>query len=211
MLKKMATIGLISFTLFSGISTVSAKENTNLNTELTKEEKQILKEQRAELRELWDQYPVEINKKDKSSVQAASAQLSGSIGSKGDILMALDSITDHVAIVKDSYTIIEAHPDTDDVAYRSNDFPARYDDIKGLRVSTTYSKKSGAVSYAERQLGEPYTLFTTRNSTDSWYCSKLIWAAYMSQGIDLESTINAMMITPGDLLESPHTSVFYQS
>ena len=86
-----------------------------------------------------------------------------------------------------------------------------YDDIKGLRVSTSYSKKKGAVSYAQLQLGEPYSLFTTRNSTSSWYCSKLIWAAYKSQGLDLESTFNAMMITPGDLLESPHTSVFYSS
>lgn len=219
-MKKLLTFGLASLVLFSGISTAKAEENTtsdnakvNITSEqLTKQEKLILKAQSDELREIWDQHPVEEGLVEEPTVSPSGIGVpAGTIGLYGDILLALDSITDHVAIVKDSYLVIEAHPDTDNVAYRENNYPARYNDIKGLRVKTTSATKSKAVTYAEGQLGEPYSLFSTRNSTNSWYCSKLVWAAYYYNGLDLESTFTAGMITPGDLLESPHTSVFYSS
>lgn len=219
MKNKLLTVGLTSILLLTGFSTASAEENTSPETyTLTQqEEEQFLKEQREELREIWDKYIVETPTTVEIPTTVETPTIEpfaverppGSIGGKGDILIALDSITDHVGIVKDSYSIIEAHPDTGNVSYRDNNWTSRYDKIKGLKVSATATQKSGAVKYAELQLGDPYG-FTTRNDTSTWYCSKLVWAAYKGQGIDLEPH-TAMLITPGDILSSPYVSVFYNT
>lgn len=201
----LVTVGCV---LFGGFVTVSAEENTSTQN-LDPQEQEILEEQRVELRGMWDDHKVDPNIVQPFGVDPGYK----GIGSIGDILIALDSITDHVAIVKDSYTVIEAHPDTDNVAYRDNNWGERYDEIKGLRVSTSSTNKSKAVQYAEAQLGEPYSLFATRNQSSKWYCSLLVWRAYKEQGIDIEGTNGDIggYVTPGDILDSPYTSVFYSS
>jgi uncharacterized protein YycO len=139
------------------------------------------------------------------------------IGTTGDILIALDSITDHVALVVDSYLVIEAHPDNPGgvVAYRENNWKARYEEIKGMKVSGANGiERNNAVNYAEAQLGEEYTLATTHWTEDSWYCSKLVWRAWYEQGYDLEGRTyepRGTHVTPGDILDSPLTYVFYSS
>lgn len=179
--------------------------------------KQIEREQRAELRAIWDDYDVEVTESDKTTGLRWEDPGFIGIGSKGDILMALDSITDHVAIVKDSYIVVEAHPDNPNggVDYRDNNWKTRYSKIKGLRVSdATRTDNVNAVSYAELQLDKPYTMATTHWTTDKWYCSKLVWRAWYEQGFDIEGRTyepRGTHVTPGDILDSPLTKVFYSS
>lgn len=119
--------------------------------------------------------------------------------------------------MKDTYTVIEAHPDNPGsvVAYRDNNWKIRYNKIKGLYVKgATTTQKTNAVKYAEAQLGDPYSLATTRWTEDKWYCSKLVWRAWYNQGFDIEGRSyepRGTHVTPGDILDSPLTVVFYSS
>ncbi|MDD6302916.1 MAG: hypothetical protein PUA56_06435 [Bacillales bacterium] len=57
------------------------------------------------------------------------------------------------------------------------------------------------------QLGKPYQIHTNINTdinSNSWYCSELIYAAYMFTYIDL-SNGNSSIVTPSDILNSPNT------
>lgn len=220
-MKKISLLGmlLVLGLLLSTPITIQAKK------EKSEEEKQ-----REELREVWDSYqPVE-------TVEMSMMAMSECIGPEfcldpgdgggepdptiydtGNILIALDSITDHVGLVVDRYEVIEAHPDNPNggVDYRDNDWGSRYDDIKGLEViNASDTAKENAVAYAEAQYGEPYTMATTHWTTDKWYCSKLVWRAWYEQGYDIEGYILELRgthVTPGDILDSPLTSVFYSS
>ncbi|EGP5687768.1 hypothetical protein A5816_000080 [Enterococcus sp. 3G1_DIV0629] len=104
-----------------------------------------------------------------------------------------------------------------------------YTDSTILRVpEATPAQKKAAISFMHGQLGKPYDIWfeareRDRSSTrNEWYCSYLIWAAYMNatpdgrideltnendpsfQGIDLERTdfINGMGVTPNDIKKS---------
>jgi|GEM_PF-4499143 len=218
-ISKFASILSLSTLLLTQPVVASASEINNNSSispsEIQSEVQNLQIDERAELREMWDLHTVEV---DADSVEPFGVDpgFTG-IGAKGDILIALDSITDHVGLVKDSYTIIESHPDNPDgnVAYRDNNWKSRYTDIKGMHVTpATTTNKNNAVSYAANQIGEPYKLSGGRWSEDSWYCSKLVWRAYYNQDIDLEGRnleARGTHVTPGDILDSPHTSVFYSS
>lgn len=76
----------------------------------------------------------------------------------------------------------------------------------------TEDDKSNAVGYANLQIGEPYDLLSGRWTTDKWYCSKLVWRAWYEQGFDLEGRnleLRGTHVTPGDILDSPLTTVFH--
>lgn len=214
MKKKLFTVAATSLFLITAFSTVHAS-GSETGQQKSVEKQQVLEEQRVELREIWDDHQVEVER-DKTE-NATSLNYTGAIGHHGDILIALDSITDHVGLVKDSYVVIESHPDNPggDVAYRDNNWGTRYNEIKGMEVkNASWTNQSEAIDYAEDQLGEPYNIWSGRWSTDEWYCSKLVWRAYYSQGIDLEGRTyepRGTHITPGDILDNPQTLVFYSS
>jgi uncharacterized protein YycO len=206
MLKILGFCALV-FSIFSQPVFASSLESSTKN-----EEKVILKEQRAELREMWDNHQVEVTEFQTLGIDPGYT----GIGSKGDILIALDSVTDHVAIVKDTYTVIEAHPDNPNgVNYRDNNWKERYSEIKGMRVDgATTTNKTNAVNYATAQLYEPYSIFSGRWTESDWYCSKLVWRAWYNQGFNVEGKAGeapGTHVTPGDILDSPLTTVFYSS
>lgn len=216
--------------LFAPISVHAKSENKTFRevyelelqqTGMTKEK--IIEEQRRELREMWNKHPVEIESiyksrflelNHKESLLGPDPGFTG-IGSTGDILIALDSITDHVGIVMNQYTVIEAHPDNPNggVDYRDNNWKTRYNSIKGLYVRGASRRDCiNAVGYCENQIGEPYNMWSDRWSEDEWYCSKLVWRAWYEQGYDLEGRTyepRGTHVTPGDILDSPLTVVFY--
>lgn len=136
MKKLMVCLLALSMIITLPLPTFATDENIvrleeNDKFEITEIER-IVEEQRRELREMWDDYPA-IENKNIIGLRYQNNK-SGAIGSKGDILIALDSITDHVGIVVDRYTVIEAHPDNPNggVDYRDNNWESRYNRIKGL-------------------------------------------------------------------------------
>lgn len=74
-------------------------------------------------------------------------------------------------------------------------------------VDQTYYIANSAKNFVINQLGKPYQIHTNINTninSNSWYCSELIYAAYMFTYIDL-SNGNSSIVTPSDILNSPNT------
>lgn len=65
-----------------------------------------------------------------------------------------------------------------------SDFLSRYDDVAVLRVKTTDSIRSAAVNFALNQLGDSYDYewWDKEVYDDAYYCSELVWAAYIAIG-----------------------------
>ncbi len=62
----------------------------------------------------------------------------------------------------------------------------------------------GAVDYAIAHIGTPYdyNYFGGKDTEDVMYCSEMVWRAYLSQGIDLDSNGGAW-VWPDDIVNSP--------
>lgn len=73
---------------------------------------------------------------------------------------------------------------------------------------SSFDQQMAAVNFCIGQIGKKYKLDLTNRGIDenqkSWYCSRLVWAAYKNQGIDIETTgsINEPGITPRDIMRS---------
>ncbi|CAD5243446.1 YiiX/YebB-like N1pC/P60 family cysteine hydrolase [Thermococcus camini] len=65
-----------------------------------------------------------------------------------------------------------------------SEFMSRYDTVAVLRVATSDYVRQNAVYFAYQQLGKPYDYgwWTKQVYGDSYYCSELVWAAYIAAG-----------------------------
>lgn len=144
---------------------------------------------------------------------------------KGDIIFEANGgfgITGHIAIV-DSFPnrgdgtqyirIIEAILPGGVVYSILDDKRVDDKDVTILRVtSATGIQKGGAVTFCREARGAAYNLDFAKDTSDAeidWYCSELVWAAYLSRGIDIETTgaYNEPGITPRDIRNSALVSV----
>lgn len=69
-------------------------------------------------------------------------------------------------------------------------------------------KRHGAQEFAKNQFGKPYSIFGDLTDYSKFYCSKLVWAAWYSQGEDLDPTPDKWVL-PMELANSPHTKVLW--
>lgn len=86
--------------------------------------------------------------------------------------------------------------------------------ISKRKIITPSEAKRRIVNYAHQQLGEKYTLATSKWSESSWYCSLLIYKSYSRTvtGMYLESheDIRAgFFVTPEDILKSKRTEEYF--
>lgn len=142
---------------------------------------------------------------------------------KGDIIFEANGgfgITAHVAIVEGKFhdaakginyiRIIEA---INDGVVRSCVDDTRVNDqaVTLLRVnSATESVIAAAVAFCVGELGSSYCLDFQKDTSSSetdWYCSELVWAAFMNQGINIEvAGLGEPGITPRDIKNSSLTT-----
>lgn len=84
-----------------------------------------------------------------------------------------------------------------------------------LRVSTaTDAQRNSAVNFCMSQIGKRYLLHTPKHSaasSESWYCSELVWAAYKNQAIELLNSPANSDVFPNDLYASNKTTVIAYS
>lgn len=81
--------------------------------------------------------------------------------------------------------------------------------LEFLTVSELNLKlKETITNYGARQLGKPYS-FSKKGTTRSWYCSKIPWACYHGQGINLDS-YGLFLVAPDSLYNSSHTKTIYR-
>lgn len=82
-----------------------------------------------------------------------------------------------------------------------------------LRVtSATEEERKEAARFAEENIGRPYDLnwFSEQEDGPSWYCSELVWAAYLhatGRKVDLESGMGLFGVSPDDIYLHSDTSV----
>ena len=50
----------------------------------------------------------------------------------------------------------------------------------------TAAHGQGAVNYAASQLGEPFGIMSAHDDTTAWYCGKIVWRSWYSQGWNIE-------------------------
>ena len=80
-----------------------------------------------------------------------------------------------------------------------------------MRVkNVTETQCNNALDYGKQFLGKPYGLTTTRDSNDSFYCSKVVYRCWLSQNRDLEYNtwyyIKGPFVTPQDIYDDSDTT-----
>ncbi|WP_157727053.1 YiiX/YebB-like N1pC/P60 family cysteine hydrolase [Thermococcus siculi] len=94
----------------------------------------------------------------------------------------------------------------------------RYDSVALLRVSAPEDTRAGAVGFALAQVGKPYdfAMWTKQVYGRSYYCSELVWAAYMVAGgpdIDAHPGFSWKYlwgVAPQEIYDDSDTAVVYQ-
>jgi uncharacterized protein YycO len=74
------------------------------------------------------------------------------------------------------------------------------------RVKASPQQKEEAVSYCRSQVGSPFHILSPKTEDGLWYCSKLIWIAYLKQGIDLDP-FASYWVLPDAFAYSPHLQI----
>jgi len=82
----------------------------------------------------------------------------------------------------------------------------KYDWAAILRVKAEPGQKKAVVNYVSREVGSPFFILTPKLENGLWYCTKLIWYAYLQQGINLDP-FNGYWIIPDAFWYSPYTQV----
>ncbi len=145
---------------------------------------------------------------------------------KGDILYEEEGgfgITGHMAIVEGIFydevygqnyvRLIEA---VSDGVTRGLLTPNRFSEKKGqvYRIKdATEAQIDGALEFCRQQLNKAYKVTLTKSkSPDSehWYCSELIWAAYIAQGIYLDLDDNddqGSIVWPSEVIQDNSVSL----
>ncbi|NJF24664.1 YiiX/YebB-like N1pC/P60 family cysteine hydrolase [Thermococcus sp. Bubb.Bath] len=118
------------------------------------------------------------------------------------------------------WVVVEAWDDPSEVrlVYLS-DFLKRYDTVAVLRVRTTDSIRQAAVNFALQQLGKPYDWhwYTKHVYGNSYYCSELVWAAYMAASggtVDIDANPGWTLkyldgVAPQEIYDDSDTYVIY--
>ena len=77
--------------------------------------------------------------------------------------------------------------------------------LLGNKVSSL-KKRKAAASWAESQVGKPYNWnFLNKWDTGRYYCSQLVWRAWLNQGNNIDYITADTIVTPAELVNSPAT------
>lgn len=148
-----------------------------------------------------------------------------SLGTYGDILVSLilDSgsiaFAGHAGIVDSNSSItIESFAksfspiDKDGVQYYTNNWANSSGALLVRPYGATSSQYNTAVAYSNTHVGKPYNWnFFNKTTTSSFYCSQLVWLAWLDAGIDVEAgSFPNGIIAPADLVNSSNTYVVSQ-
>lgn len=101
--------------------------------------------------------------------------------------------------------VIEAHPDFGVASKnRYKSFWAKYNTDELYVGGATQDKYTKAVNYAKNQIGKPYAIKTTLASTSEWYCSKLVYKAWLDAGYNVGNAKTSFPIPSGIVGVTPY-------
>lgn len=115
----------------------------------------------------------------------------------------------HAGIIWTSSTTVESFPDSGVKRY-SNSWNTRYSTVYGVTTSgTSVEQDNNASNIANSHYGKPYNWnFLNTNTTDSFYCSQLVYRAYLDEtGLNLNQ--GGGIVFPIDLVQSSNTYTVY--
>lgn len=92
-----------------------------------------------------------------------------------------------------------------------------YESWMTRKIITEEEARERAVVYARKQLGEPYSIKTSKWNESKWYCSLLVYKSYSKSvtGMYLETYGRSYdikagpMVTPADLVDSPRSQIYF--
>lgn len=111
----------------------------------------------------------------------------------------------HVGMYNGNGQVIEAFVDYG-VHLRSIDHFRDYTQVCLLRVEADPEVKKKAAECASSFQGKMFYALAFKPGDRIWNCSKLIWKAYMEQGIELDESRD-LWITPEAFCHSPYVSI----
>ncbi len=146
------------------------------------------------------------------------------LGSIGDIIVELEmdsgsfGFAGHAAIVsKDSGLTVESYAKSfspigiDGVQFYKNQWGWKAGAllIRPKNISSSVNPYRTAAQFAESKVDLPYNKnFFNKKTTSKYYCSQLVWQAWLAAGIDIEKgTVPNGMITPADIVNSSNTYI----
>lgn len=191
-------------------SSAFAKDNTTKNN-TDDQMKQIIaksKQDSDDLIENWDKLKVTSTageSKTMNTINSASSESApNSVGSYGDILVTPSNvlgkgcITGHAGIVDWNSDLTIESMASGGVRRYTNDWKTRY--TKALCATVIDGDPGLAADYASSKVGSSYNYnILNKWGTDKFYCSQLVWRAYVDQGIDLDKD-GGNAVLPTDLI-----------
>jgi uncharacterized protein YycO len=191
------------------IDTETAIQDDTINQEELTEADQIAQQIAPEkyslmMKERDPQYPPPRDNAISFSLNTTATV--GKMGTVGDILVTYLPAHfgwnhGHAAIVRyDNNYIVEAWTGNDNkVRNYQNNFGKRFSDARKFYVKgATDQEYKNAAAYETEQVGDPYSLAATTNTTTKFYCSQLVWQAWSRQGYDLDGN-GGFVVTPANL------------
>ncbi|MZI81965.1 hydrolase [Clostridium butyricum] len=210
---KKIFIKITIFTLLTLVSMplgVFATENDYKQDDNDQMEQLIIKSKQDsdDLIKKWNKLEVKstpkISKKMNTMNIESSESAANSVGSYGDILITPATIfengpiTGHAGMVDLNSDLTIESMTSGGVRRYANDWKTRY--TKALCATVINGDPKQAVDYASSKIGSNYNYnFLNKWKTDKFYCSQLVWRAYIEQGIDLDKD-GGNAVLPTDLV-----------
>lgn len=198
------------------------EETIKMYEELYAEDQAVIAEIERNLPSMLEEGKIIAENDVKSDLPAVRAS---ALGTRGDILVSLmidsgsSGFAGHAAIVSsNSAKTIESYAksfspiDKDGVQYYTNTWNTKSGALLVRPKGASSSQYSTAASYAAKQVGKPYNwVFTDKNTTAKFYCSQLVWKAWLDAGINCETgSVPNAIIAPADLVNSSNTYIVKQ-
>lgn len=111
----------------------------------------------------------------------------------------------HAAIYVGKGNVIEGYLDSG-ITLNSVEHFRDYSEAAILRVKTSEEAKLAAADYARRNENGMFFPLAFKPGERIWNCTKIIWQAYMIQGIDLDS-VGDIWVAPDSFYASPWVNI----
>lgn len=111
----------------------------------------------------------------------------------------------HAAIISNTYaSVVEALPGVVVEQLATKYWGGVNDEDECYVQGASWANYDNAIAYAKNQLGKSYAIKTPLTDLSQWYCSKLVYKAYESVGINVTRQYMYLgtikMVTPYDIL-----------